>query len=195
MLRIALVFMLLAGAPHASAGDALDELRASFTVGGKPVPPEVFGDFGDAIMSDNRPIIVTVDALTAIDSNRYADPTKSVGKWVEQTKQIDKTNLETTAYRFIGSARNGLLVAVASWSGGGTGVFYTLHILDAGWTNAFDDDGSSYRRLTLTNIRSVVLGDRWDGDVKIAGNAITIDTTASRGGSCVCRVSLYAQRP
>src|SRR5271167_1124100 len=43
-----------------------DEVRKSFTIGGKPIPPEIFADFGDAMMSDNRPIVVTVDANAAI---------------------------------------------------------------------------------------------------------------------------------
>ena len=38
------------------AADPLNELRKSFTIGGKPIPPEIFADFGDAMMSDNRPI-------------------------------------------------------------------------------------------------------------------------------------------
>jgi hypothetical protein len=196
MLRLALLLALVVCpiAP-ARAADALDELRATFTVGGKPVPPEVFGDFGDAVMSDNRPVIVAVDALTAIDSNRYADPVKTAGHWVEQTKQIDKANSETTAYRYIGATKDGLLVAVAWWSGGGTGVFHTLHVLDAGWTNALDEDGSPYRRLVLTNLRSTVLGDRWDGDVKIRGNTIDIDTTASRAERAIGHVTFEARRP
>jgi len=190
MFRFALLLALIFGAvTGARAADALDELRASFAIGGKPVPPEVFGDFGDAMMSDNRPVVVTVDALTAIDSNRYADPIKTHGGWVEQIKQIDKANTETMAYRYIGATENGLLVVVAWWSGGGTGVFHTLHIVDAGWTGAFDDDGAPYRRLTLTNLRSVALGDRWEGDVKNVGNKINIDTSASRGGSGVGRVT------
>ena len=196
MFRIGLLLIVILGTSvGAPAADALDELRASFTVGGKPVPPEVFGDFGDAIMSDNRPIIVSVDALTAIDSNRYADPIKSVGGWVEQVRQIDKTNVETMAYRYIGATDDGILVAVASWSGGGTGVFYTLHIVDATWAGAFDVDGSAYRRLTLTNLRSVALGDRWDGNVTISGSKINIDTTSSRGGSGAGKITLDARRP
>jgi len=196
MLRIALLLALILGAiTGARAADALDELRAAFTVGGKPVPPQMFGDFGDAMMSDNRPIIVSVDALTAIDSNRYADPIVMKGGWIEQTKQIDKTSTETMAYRYIGATDNGLLVAVASWSGGGTGVFYTLHIVDAAWTAAFDDDGAPYRRLALTNLRSVALGDRWNGDVKIRRNTIDIDTTASRAERATGPVTLEARRP
>ena len=69
------------------AADPLDEVLRSFTSGGKPIPPEVFGDFGDAWMSDNRPIVVTIDADAAIDSNRYADSIKRNGRWVEQIKQ------------------------------------------------------------------------------------------------------------
>ena len=37
-------------------------------------------------MSDSRPIVVTIDANAAIDSNRYADPIATNGRWVEQTK-------------------------------------------------------------------------------------------------------------
>ncbi len=84
----ALVFLALicGSAMAAFAADPLDEVRRSFTIGGKPIPPEIFADFGDAMMSDSRPIVVTIDANAAIDSNRYADPIKTNGRWVEQMK-------------------------------------------------------------------------------------------------------------
>ena len=168
MLRAILLLTMLLASLSAPAADALDELRASFTIGGKPVPPEVFGEFGDAMMSDNRAIVVGIDALTALDSNRYADPIKRNGAWIEQMKPQNTgiNGAETEAYKFIGAAANGLLVVLASWSGGGTGAFYTLHIVDAAWANAFDEDGARYRRLVLTPVRSVILGDRWQGDVR-----------------------------
>jgi hypothetical protein len=76
MLRRVLVFLALycGSAAIAFAADPLDEVHKSFTIGGKPIPPEIFADFGDAWMSDSRPIVVTIDANEAIDSNRYADP-------------------------------------------------------------------------------------------------------------------------
>jgi hypothetical protein len=37
-------------------------------------------------MSDSRPIVVTIDANAALDSNRYADPIKPNGQRVEQIK-------------------------------------------------------------------------------------------------------------
>jgi hypothetical protein len=86
MLRRLLIFLALCcgAATTALAADPLDEARRSFTIGGKPIPPEIFADFGDAMMSDSRPIVVTIDANAAIDSNRYADPIKTNGRWVER---------------------------------------------------------------------------------------------------------------
>ena len=88
MLRLILVFLGLYWGPAATAlaADPLHEVRKSFAIGGKPIPAEIFADFGDAWMSDSRPIVVTIDAKAAIDSNRYADPIKTNGHWVEQAK-------------------------------------------------------------------------------------------------------------
>ena len=86
MLRRVLVFLALCcgSAATAFAADPLDEVRKSFTIGSGPIPPEIFADFGDAMMSDNRPIIVTIGTNAALDSNRYADPIKTNGRWVKQ---------------------------------------------------------------------------------------------------------------
>jgi len=196
MLRVVLLLATLLAPACAQAADALTELRASFAIGGKPVPPEVFGDFGDAMMSDDRAVIVGIDALAAIDSNRYADPVSTNGSWIVQAKpQNTGTASETQSYKFVGATTNGLLVVLTSWSGGGTGVFYTLHIVDAAWADAFDDDGAPAKRLVLTPVRSIALGDRWDGDVTIAGNAVRIVTTASRADRPLSTVIVEARRP
>jgi hypothetical protein len=86
MLRLIFVFLALycGSAAAALASDPLDEVRRSFMIDGKPIPAEVFADFGDAWMSDSRPIVVTINAEAAIDSNRYADSIKTNGRWVEQ---------------------------------------------------------------------------------------------------------------
>lgn len=198
MIRLVLLCALAAGhVTSALAAEPLVEVRKSFTIEGKPVPPEIFGDFGDAMMSDNRPIIVTVDARAAIGSNRYFDPITKNGDWIEQKKPANSpgASQETMAYKFVGAASNGLLVVLASWSGGGTGVFYTLHVVDAVSKTAFDEDGTKYKRLDLTLVRSYILGDRWQGDVKLSGNNIRITTTASRSERGPAPVTLQAQRP
>jgi hypothetical protein len=181
----------------AFAADPLDEVRKSFTIGGKPIPPEIFADFGDAMMSDSRPIVMTIDANAAINSNRYADPIKTNGHWVEQIKAAPGSlnGSETMSYEYRGATANGLLMLLAAWSGGGSGTFYYLHILDAASNRAFDEDGSTYSRLDLTLVRTYILGDRWQGDVRISGNSVRIVTNASLGGHGVSPVTIEARRP
>ena len=163
--------------PDASIAALLAEVTHSFTLHGKPVPPEVFHDFGDGNIADSSAIWVTVDIEAAIGSNLYADDIKKQGDWLSQTKANPSANgSEQTAYKFIGATDNGLLVVLASYNGGGSGTFYTLHILDVAAARAFDLDGKLYRRINLTVLRSVILGDRWDGEVRIAHNAIRIVT-------------------
>jgi hypothetical protein len=149
------------------------------------------------MMSDNRPIVVTIDANAAINSNRYADPIKTNGRWVEQAKAgLGSFNgPDAMSYEFRGATANGLLVFVAASSGGGSGTFHYLHILDAASNRAFDEDGSTYSRLDLTLVRSYILGDRWEGDVSISGNSVRIVTDASLGGHGVSPLTIEARRP
>jgi hypothetical protein len=196
--RILIILALYYGsAAAAPAADPIDEVRKSFTIGGKTIPPEIFADFGDAMMSDSRPIVVTIDAKAAIDSNRYADPIKMNGRWVEQAKPGPGglNGPETMGYEYRGATANGLLVFLAAWSGGGSGTFYYLHILDAVSSRAFDEDGSTYSHLDLTLVRTVILGDRWEGDVRISGNSIRIVTNASHAERRVGSVTIDARRP
>jgi len=173
----------------------LDELRRAFTIAGKPVPPEIFRDLGDGDLGDSGPILVTVDAQAAIGSELYGDAVKRNGDWVVQTRPAAGTlnGAEETAYEFRGRTRNGLLVALASYSGGGSGVFYTLHILDAAIERAFDADGKVYQRVNLTVLRSVPLGDRWEGEVTISGDVVRIATTKTPAVSVP--KSIEARRP
>ena len=173
----------------------LAEVRRAFTLNGKPIPPEIFRDFGDGNMADSESIWVTVDLEAAVGSNLYADDIKKNGSWFSQSgKKGDLT--EETAYRYIGATDNGLLVALAAYSGGGSGTFYTLHILDLAATRAFDSEGKVYTRIALTCLRSVPLGDRWDGDVSIAKNSIRVVTTRDgpAGGTRAPR-TIVAKRP
>jgi hypothetical protein len=165
---------------HASAGGApstaslVAEVRRAFTIEGKPIPPEIFRDFGDGDMADSGPIWVTIDVKAAAGSNLYFDDIKQDGRWFSQKKA---GAADETGYSYHGATANGLLVVVASYSGGGSGNFITLHILDIAAARAFDSDGKTYQRVNLTNIRSVPLGDRWNGEIKIEKNAIRVVTT------------------
>jgi hypothetical protein len=170
--------------PPALAGDTpstaslLSEARHALTINGKPIPPEIFRDFGDGDIADSGPIWVTVDINAATGSNLYFDDIKQDGKWFSQKKTDTTAGTEqTTGYSYYGATANGLLVVVASYSGGGSGNFITLHILDLAAAHAFDSDGKIYDRINLTNVRSIPLGDRWNGDIKIEKNTIRVITT------------------
>lgn len=157
----------------------VSEVRERFTLGGKLIPPEIFRDFGDGNPADSQPIWVTVDVRAAISSNLYADDITRNGDWIVQRKPAPATlnGAEESAYRYIGTAQNGLLVVLSSYSGGGTGQFITLHILSIDAVPAFDSNGGIYDRLNLTTLRGVPLGDRWDGQVQVTDNSIRVVTT------------------
>jgi hypothetical protein len=181
IIAAAMLMAFVVPASSAPVDAALKELRQTFTVHGKPVPPEVIGDFGDGDMADSGPIRVTIDLLAAVGSNLYYDDIAVAPHgWVSQKKVVPngaaEKLTEETGYIFNGVTRNGLLIVTSSFSGGGTGVFTYLHILDAAPARAFDEEGKPYDRLNLTNIRTVSLGDRWNGDIKINGDTIAIVT-------------------
>jgi hypothetical protein len=169
--------------PPAAAGEpstaaVIAEARRAFTVGGKPIPPEIFRDFGDGDLADSGPIWVTVDIKAATGSNLYFDDIKQDGRWFSQKKPATNAEPEQqTGYSYYGATENGLLVVVASYSGGGSGNFITLHILDIAGARAFDSEGKIYQRINLTNVRSVPLGDRWNGEIRIEKNTVRVITT------------------
>ena len=133
-----------------------------------------------ATLADSGSIWVTVDVLAATGSNLYFDDIKKNGGWFVQKKAGQNgSGGEETAYKFIGAAANGLVVVIATFNSGGSGYFTTLHILDVAPARAFDDDGKPAWQVNLTLLRSVVLGDRWDGEVRIVKNAIHVVTTRS----------------
>ena len=163
------------GSSAASSPAALlAEVRKSFTVKGQPIPPEIFRDFGDGDLADSGAIWITVDVLAATGSNMYYDTITGQNGSYSQKKAVQNGDSEETGYLYIGTTDNGLLVAIASYSGGGSGDFITLHILDLAAAQGLDNDGKPYQRINLTNIRSVALGDRWSGKVSIAKNTIHI---------------------
>ena len=157
----------------------LEEVRSSFTLDGERIPPEIFRDFGDGNLADSGPIWVTIDLRAAVGSNFYADEIKQNGAWVIQRKPDPNTmnGWQQASYKYIGAAENGLLLVLSGYNSGGTGDFTTLHLLSLDVAPAFDSDGAVYERLNLTNLRSMSLGDRWDGEISIAKNMVKVVTT------------------
>lgn len=187
-----------AGSDARGAAGQIAEVRKTFTLNGQVIPPEIFRDFGDGNLADSDSIWVAVDLAAAVGSNLYSDPIREYGTWKIQKKQRQETDTpEETAYSFKGSTANGLVVVVASYNGGGSGTFHTLHICDVVAAVAFDSDGKRTRRINLINLRSIALGDRWDGDVKISGNTVRVVTTRGGPANSGARapLTIMAERP
>ena len=132
----------------ASTPALLAEVRHTFTLHRKPISPEIFRDFGDGNIAILGSIWVTVDIEAATGSNLYFDTIKKEHGWVSQAKANQSLNdSEEPDCKYVGLTGNGLLVAIASYNGGGSGTFYTLHILDLAAAQGFYSDGKIYRRI------------------------------------------------
>ena len=182
-----------------STASSIAEARRTFTIDGHIIPPEIFRDFGDGDLADSETIWVTLDVKAAVGSNRYFDEIKQTGRWVSQ-KKISAAGgaSEETRYCYHGATRSGLVVVLASYSAGGTGVFFSLHILDLVPNRAFDSEGKIQERINLTHVRSIALGDRWNGEIHVEENTVRVITTragpADNSGKRVTRI-YEAKRP
>jgi hypothetical protein len=163
---------------RADTASLIAEARRAFTLDGKPIPPEIFRDFGDGDLADSDSIRVTIDLKAAIGSNLYYDDIKKDGAWLSQRRTEGSAGgSDEIGYDYVGATQNGLLVFITSWSGGGSGNFFTLHIADLASARAFDLDGKVYDRINLTSLRRISLGDRWSGEASISKNSIRVVTT------------------
>jgi hypothetical protein len=166
--------------PDAATAKLVSEVRRSFQVRGRPVPPGIFWDFGDGDLADSGPIWVTVDVAAATGSNLYADDIEKADGWFSQKLRMRSPRPgEEIAYSYSGATESGLLIVLTRYDGGASGRFFTLHILDLAPASAFDQNGKLYWQINLSLVRSIALGDRWAGEVSIAKNTVKIVTTSS----------------
>ena len=156
----------------------LDELRDTFSLHGKPVPPLLFRDMGEGSLADLTPILVSADVKAAIGSNRYGGPITQRQGWTSQADApAADGSVATFDYKYVGTTAANLIVVETRWSSSsGSGVFTTLHVFDATLSSAFDDRNRRYERVDLTTVQIYPLGDRWSGDVTLSGNVATIRT-------------------
>lgn len=93
MRRTIFVWMLcgLWGMPVAAVSPQASptEVRSSFTIGGKPIPPRVFSDFGDDDLAVSSPSSwVTIDLMAAPTSNRRVRHSRQDGRRSQGVRSI-----------------------------------------------------------------------------------------------------------
>lgn len=149
----------------------VEEVREHFTIKGQPIHPFVFRDLGVWI-SDSQPIITAVDVLAGVDSNYYFSDDVERKPYGFMAREQDGHSYYS--YSFLGRLENGLLIVLSDFSGGGSGTFRSLYILDVFVDTAFSDEGNLYKQVNLKATRIVTLGDRWSGDITLDGNKVTM---------------------
>lgn len=140
----------------------------------KPIHPlSVSPLFGD--LASEEPVIAAVDLEGSTRSGSHqAKVTVREG-----TVRADDRDGGWVAYRHVGTTPSGLHVLVVAVNGGGSGVFK-----EAMWVRLVRDrvweDGKKRDRNMLVKIGSLPLGDRDDGEVRLAGEKLFVGKSRYR---------------
>jgi hypothetical protein len=147
-------------------------------------------------LSDGGDQVVAINLLDTNDSNRYYGKieTEKPGKLaprhpqvltrVERTEGTEKVT-ETIGYEYVGLTRSGVHVLSTWESGGGTMVASNLLFVTIEDDFGINDVPTGTeaksrtlrldrRRLLIRKLGEVVLGDRWEGTLRVEGNKILV---------------------
>lgn len=159
----------------------LIELNKSFTYKGKPVHPRAVQDL-ISWLPDNFPGPVAIDAAGSFDSNRYAGDysVKDEGLvFIDLTQEFLKQP-GWFGYRHLGRLANGYHVLDTYLSGGGTGIFQSLLLVECLTDFEYKSDGSRRERLVIKRMGEFPIGDRYTGKIKLDSKNNTIAVGADK---------------
>jgi hypothetical protein len=181
---------LWAGVPLAQgAGSSAKDASYSFTKA-PFINPKIINDLSTAI-SDQGDQVVAINLTDSEGSDRYACDVK-VAKTHDRHPYIysqepaeggDQRPAEF-GYRYVGRTTSGVDVLFISESGGGSGVFEGLMLVqileEIGGPTIEPASGLAQtmtfkrKRLVIKKLGEIGLGDRWDGSLDVKGNEISI---------------------
>jgi hypothetical protein len=154
----------------------LNELNQKFTYRGKAIHPRAIKDLVSWIGGAPFPGTTALAVAGTFESDRYFGDYETQK---ERTVFIDLAQkyLEEEgwfAYRYLGRLANGYHVLQTSESGGGTGVFGYLLLIEAAIDFEYGDHGELRPLLVLKRRGEFNLGDGYLGKVKILPKENTI---------------------
>lgn len=139
-------------------------------------------------ISDRGDQIVAINLLDSQDSNRYFGET-GVKEIAGQNPYVftsttnilgNETNLTEFGYELVGRTSSGVYVLKTGDWEGGSGSFQDLMFVTFEYDQGIDCDWGkgvvqfTGKRLLIKKLGEVVLGDRWDGSLKIRGDSLYI---------------------
>lgn len=167
------------------ASEQLNEANAKFTYKGKPIHPFLVGKLSNFISDNRPPIVTTVDVSAAFDTNEY--PQREIKKrddwwFVERTdKYKDIPLYESFDYHWLGNLSDGTHVLETGSSGGGSGFFMDLMFIRFSEGEIFWE-GKKEKQLLMSTVGTYILGDRYNGDIKVYPDKVFIPASDGQFG-------------
>jgi len=164
--------------PLLTIQQVIDDANQSFMYRGRPIHPALIHKF-EPLLSDINPITVVVDIAAAFDSNECSQPVtqnEKLGLQCEMSAEAEGTHKESYAYKPLGVLHGNVHVLKTASIGSGTGIFMSLIFVRFEIGQAIASDGQPYDQLLLRLLRSVSLGDRFNGSVDVLNDEVVVKT-------------------
>ncbi len=174
-LRLAAVILCLGVCAAARLPAATPEAADPFTRGEAMVHPHALHKF-DCWISDRRANVAAIVLDASFNtSNEYYSAIEQHEGW----RSADLADGGYYSYRYLGALDNGLLVVHTVESGGGSGRFHGLKVLERERLRLVEE-GEIITTDILVLRGSLTLGDRYAGELRLAGDAV-LSTGADEG--------------
>lgn len=163
----------------------IKDILYDFTYQLKPVHPGCVREFDVSLADSPPPIVRSVDVRACATSNEfYMPPTKGEDGYVSYEYDLGDGQKGSFAYKYIGKSESGIFVLATRSSTGGTMVAESIFLIRDSFKNywRFDDDNNKTldRRLVITCIGQITLGDRDSGKITLKDDKLTLGPSQYR---------------
>ncbi len=189
---LTLILFLSLSVPAISAQDdseivvaAIKDILHDFTYQLKPVHPGCVREFDVSLADSPPPIVRAVDVRACVTSNEFYMPFNTgEDGYISYEYDLGEGEKGSFAYKYLGKSDSGLFVLATRSSTGGTMVAESLFLIKDSFKNywSFDNENKKTldRRLIITCIGQITLGDRDTGKVTLKENKLILGPSQYR---------------
>ena len=177
-LFVFIIFVQFSVTAYADLKPAIQEANEKFAYNGKPIHPGLIQEFSSWISDSGEPTTISVDVAANHRNEYFEDDMKIRDNGVIVLQKEGEQ--EYFYYKWLGRLNNGLHVLSVGEGGGGSGVFQDLFFVRFDIGNGFTSEGERYERLLMTIVRSFILGDRDDAEIKVLPDQVVIGKSQYR---------------
>jgi hypothetical protein len=164
---------------------AIKDILHDFSYQLKPVHPGCVKEFDVSLADSPPPIVRAVDIRACVTSNELFMPFKTGDDgYIGYEYDLGDGEKGSFAYKYLGKSESGIFVLATRSSGGGTMVAESLFLIKDSFENYWDFDNENKktldRRLIMTCVGQITLGDRDTGKVSLEGNRLILSPSQYR---------------